>query len=140
MSNRMKKSICLILIFSLYSLVTSAEVLAINYKCKIDKVFESTIKENVILESYVGKEFTVDRKTGIMVGSLKNSYITKPQVIDFGSNQNSYKVIASLKASEGVGAGSNIYALTIDEFESNNNKPFVFLQNNQVFFGSCVHY
>jgi hypothetical protein len=136
----MKKSDLLKFTWVLYSLLFSANTLAFDYKCKIDRVFESTIKEDVILKSFLGQEFTVDRKTGIMVGSLKNSYITKPQVIDLGSKENSYKVIASLKVSEGVSVGSNIYALTIDEFEPGNNKPFVFLENNEVFFGSCVHY
>lgn len=122
------------------SSILSANALSFDYKCRIDRVFEAQITENVVLKSFLGQEFTVDRSTGIMVGALKNSYVTSPQIIDFGSGENSYKVITSLKVSEGAGRGSNIYALTINEFESGPEKSFAFLRNDEVFFGLCKHY
>jgi len=127
---------------SLFLLLSSEFSLAseFDYKCNIERVVSSEVANESSLKFYIGQEFTVDRKTGMMVGALKNSYVTKPQVIDFGSNENSYKVIASLKVSEGAGAGSNIYALTISEFIRGSSKPFVFLQNSNIFLGSCKHF
>ena len=91
-------------------------------------------------KNYIGQKFTVDRINGIMAGSLKNSYLTKPQVIDYGSKENSYKVITTMTQSQGVGYGSNMYALNILEYIDGDKKPFVFLQNEIVFFGTCIHF
>ncbi len=115
-----------------------------DYKCEIERV--SVVEGNdsntykMFAESFIGQEFTVDRKTGLMVGSLKNSYVTSPQVIDIGSSENSYKVVSTMRVDQGAGAGSNIYALNVDEFIEGPKKPFVFLQNNKVFFGTCEHF
>lgn len=89
---------------------------------------------------YIGKEFTVERRTGLMAGILKNSYFTKPQVIDIGSRDNSFKVINSLRLEEGLGSGTNIYALTINEYERSEKKGFVFLVNDTVYLGTCKHF
>ena len=89
---------------------------------------------------YLGKEFTVERRTGLMAGILKNSYFTKPQVIDRGSRDNAFKVINSLRIEEGLGSGTNIYALTINEYESSDKKTFVFLANDNVYLGMCKHF
>ena len=75
-----------------------------------------------------------------MAGVLKNSYITMPQVIDYGSNDNAYKVVTTLRREEGAGAGSNIYALAISEYETSAQKPFVFLRNEFVYLGQCEHF
>jgi hypothetical protein len=90
--------------------------------------------------NYVGKEFSVERNSGVMAGILKNSYVTKPQVIDLGSKDNSYKAVTTLRKEQGAGFGSNIYALTVLEHVEAPKKPFVFLSNDIVFFGSCVHF
>tara|TARA_B110000971_G_scaffold113740_1_gene116685 strand:- start:2657 stop:2884 length:228 start_codon:yes stop_codon:yes gene_type:complete len=75
-----------------------------------------------------------------MAGALKNYYITKPQVIDSVSKDNSFKVVTSLRLGEGGGVGSNIYTLTINEFDKSPKKPFVFLYNDVVFFGTYEHF
>lgn len=115
-----------------------------DYKCKIERLIfasgDSGSSYETYKKLYLGKEFTVDRESGVMVGELKNSYVTRPQVIDFGSTENSYKVVTTMKTEQGSGAGSNIYALNIDEFVSVPKKPFVFMQNNKVFLGFCEHY
>jgi hypothetical protein len=75
-----------------------------------------------------------------MAGVLKNSYVTKPQVIDSGSKDNAFKVVTTMSIEQGVGAGSNIYALTIIEYDKSPKKPFIFLNNDVVFFGACEHF
>ena len=115
-----------------------------DYKCVIERVSsasgDSGTSHQFYVDNYVGGEFSVDRTSGVMAGALKNSYVTKPEVIDFGSSENSYKVIATMRVDQGAGAGSSVYALTIEEFGSDNEKPFVFLMNATVFFGKCEHF
>lgn len=140
----MEKYLGCIVTIILIVLSTNVAAVGSDYKCKIERIsFASGDSGNsyeLYEEYYLGKGFTVDRKSGVMVGELKNSYVTDPQVIDFGSSENSFKVIASMRKDQGAGAGSNIYALTIEEFEVGAKKPFVFLKNSKVFFGFCEHY
>lgn len=75
-----------------------------------------------------------------MAGVLKNSYVTRPQVIDSGSKDNSYKVITTMKKEERFGAGSNIYVLTVNEFDEADKKPFIFLENATAYLGTCIHF
>jgi hypothetical protein len=116
-----------------------------DFICVIQRISTAkTDPNNLILDLYkkvfIGERFTVERKTGIMAGTLKNSYATKPQIIDSGSKDNSFKVITTMRLQEGAGAGSQIYALTINEYDNSPKKPFVFLDNDVAFFGSCEHF
>lgn len=36
-----------------------------------------------------------------MAGALKNSYVTDPQVIDYGSTEDSYKAVATMRKDQG---------------------------------------
>jgi hypothetical protein len=114
-----------------------------NYKCTIERVEHSHGEKDsplrLYIATYVGKTFTVDRKTGLMKGAIENSYATIPEVVDPGSKDNSFKVVTTMKLSQGAGKGSNLYALVIDEFVESPRKPFVFLQNEAVYFGYCEH-
>jgi len=71
---------------------------------------------------------------------LKNSYMTKPEVIDFGSEGNSFKVVTTLRREQGVGRGSNAYLLVVNEYAQGPTKPFLFVENDEVYFGTCVHF
>ena len=109
-----------------------------DYRCTI----ESTVaaKEKPINRIYIGKQFIVEKRTGLMTGALKNSYVTDPQVIDYGSTENSYKSVATMRKDQGAGVGSSIYALTINEYDEGDRKPFIFLQNDEAFLGWCEHF
>ena len=117
---------------------------ASDYRCVITSRASAGEESLAVKKSqekiYLGQEFTVERRTGLMAGILKNSYFTKPQVIDSGSKDNSFKVINSLRLEEGLGSGTNIYALTINEFERTEKKGFVFLVNDTVYLGTCKHF
>jgi hypothetical protein len=120
-------------------LVTATNAWATDdYRCTI----ESTVaaKEKPINRIYIGKQFTVERRIGLMAGALKNSYVTDPQVIDYGSAENSYKAVATMRKDQGAGVGSSIYALTINEYDESDRKPFIFLQNDEAFLGWCEHF
>ena len=60
-----------------------------DYRCKIERVAAAEPLSGKLLDyqktKYVGKEFTIDRRTGVISGVLTNTYITRPEVIDFGS-------------------------------------------------------
>lgn len=115
-----------------------------DYKCKIERISLASGDQgnsyDMYVKNYVGEEFTVLRSSGLMAGPLKNSYVTTPKVIDFGSTENSHKVVTTMTKEQGAGAGSNIYTLIVLEYEKGPNKPFVFLENDVVFFGICSHF
>jgi hypothetical protein len=115
-----------------------------DYRCTIGRVATAEALPNSQLElrvkNYVGKEFTVERGTGTMAGTLKNSYITKPEVIDFGSDEDSYKVVTTLRREQGAGRGSNVYVLIVNEYKNGTSKPFTFLENDEIYFGTCLHF
>jgi hypothetical protein len=115
-----------------------------DYRCIIERVATADAPPNAHLDfqikNYLGKEFTVERRTGMMAGALKNSYITKPEVIDAGSDDNSYKAVTTLRKEQGAGRGSNAYVLIVSEYKKGPAKPFTFLDNDDVFFGTCFHF
>ena len=129
-------AVCCLIAFNAFS--------APDYRCLVDRRMaagqETSAVRKMHDKEYLGKEFTVERRTGLMAGVLKNSYFTKPQVIDSGSRDNAFKVINSMRLEEGLGSGTNIYALTINEYESSDKKAFVFLANDVVYLGTCKHF
>ncbi|WLI06720.1 hypothetical protein PSH66_29835 [Pseudomonas sp. FP597] len=66
--------------------------------------------------------------------------MTDPQVIDQGSLETSFKVVTTIRKDQGAGAGSSIYALTINEYQEGAKKPFIFLNNDEAFLGWCEHF
>ena len=115
-----------------------------NYRCTITQrvtaAAESPAIQKAQDKAHIGRQFSVDRKTGVMTGSLMNAYAVEPQVIDSGSAEGAYKVVTTIRQDEGAGFGSAIYALTINEQEETEQKPFVFLENDKVYLGRCVHF
>ena len=110
-----------------------------DYKCTISGAFQVNSDGAQVthaLKSYIGGQFTVERSSGVMAGSLRNMYATKPIVIDRGSKENSFKVITTMKTD----ITSNIYSLTVNEYIEGDIKPFVFLNNSDVYYGVCVHF
>ncbi|MBI6941304.1 hypothetical protein JET76_08125 [Pseudomonas putida] len=121
------------------ALVGAANAWALSdYRCTVERTVSAS--ENSYSHIYVGKQFTVERTTGVMAGALKNSYVTEPQVIDYGSSENSYKVVSMLRREMGDVGGSNVYALTINEHKDGARKPFAFLSNDDVYLGWCEHF
>ena len=62
-------------------LVATANAWAADYyRCTIESIVPA--KEKPINRIDIGKQFTVEKRNGLMAGILKNSYITDPEVID----------------------------------------------------------
>ncbi|WP_147453674.1 hypothetical protein [Pseudomonas prosekii] len=111
---------------------------ATDYRCTVERT-DSTSKSSVG-HVFIGKQFTVERRTGVMAGALKNSYVTAPQVIDPGSTENSFKVMTTMQLDQGLGSGSALYALVVNEYQDGPRKNFVFLDGSDVYFGWCEHF
>lgn len=126
-------------IVALFAMIGAASAsAAVDYRCTVERVVAASEGESN--QVYIGKQFTVDRQTGLMIGALKNSYVTEPQVIDHGSLETSFKVVTTMRKDQGAGASSNIYALTINEYQNGSRKPFIFLNNDEAFLGWCEHF
>jgi predicted small secreted protein len=115
-----------------------------DYLCTIERLSFAEGDSGDVYEShksrYIGEKFTVERYSGIMAGRLNNSYVNKPQIIDYGSNENAYKVVTTMKLNEGAGSGSYIITLIVNEYEEKPKKSFVYLINDYVYFGHCEHF
>lgn len=115
-----------------------------DYRCKIERIHAADGETDPILlqerKLKVGREFTIDRATGVMAGSLKNSFATRPQVIDRGSKDNAFKAVTTMRVDQGIGEGSAIYALVVNEYIDAAKKPFVFMSGDIVYFGECTHF
>lgn len=115
-----------------------------DYRCTIERVYDAEGERSTIIDgmrkAFVGKEFTVDRRTGLMVGALKNSFLTDPVVVDPGSTENSFKVANTMRRDQGLGSGSTLSALVVKEYVDSPAKPFSFLLDGTVYFGRCIHF
>jgi len=140
----MQKQIGHVALFLASVITISVATASSDYRCTIERLSLAAGDSGDVYEfqkkHYVGKQFTIERSSGLMAGALKNSYVTEPQVIDLGSKENAYKVVTTMRLDQGAGAGSNIYGLTVSEHEQGDKKPFVFLANDAVYFGNCEHF
>lgn len=131
-------SALLLIIFSIGNV--NASQASDDYRCTIERFSQAQgdvgPSYKMLKESFVGKQFTVDRASGITVGALKNSTNSKPTVIDRGNRENSFKVVSMLGADQGM-PGTTVTALNVMEFVEGNRKPFNFMINDGVFFGTC---
>ena len=111
-----------------------------DYLCTIERFSQAQgdvgPSYKMIKDNLVGKQFTVDRVSGITVGTLKNSTDSKPAVIDRGNSENSFKVVSVVSADRGM-PGTSVTALNVMEFIGGNKKPFNYMINDGVFFGTC---
>lgn len=124
-------------------LVGGANAVA-DYRCTIEKRINASPElpavQKMQEKAYIGKQFSVERQTGIMAGALQNAFTDDPEIIDNGSAENAFKVVSTIKSEEEHVYGSNVYALVINENEKSAQKPFVFLENGVVYLGQCEHF
>lgn len=113
-----------------------------DYQCHIQTIGNPDghgSNRKYLEKNFLGKIFTVDRSTGVMTGAIKNDYVGKPTVIDYGSKENSFKVLSSL-SKEAKTAGTYVTVLVVEEHSESNKKPFTYMDNLDVLFGYCVDY
>ena len=122
-------------------LVTSSvAVAAPDYRCVIKEVATANPSSSDTFTFNIGREFTVERRSGVIAGAVRNRFFTDPVVVDPGSDSNAYKVVSTLRLGEGEGVGSIATLLTINEYEDTPEKAFLFADGDVAYFGSCVHF
>jgi hypothetical protein len=108
------------------------------YKCHVSQVIK--LSDDGTLDDWDAfalnrKEFVVDRGTGRMTGAVTNHNMWgKPQVVDYGSHAQAFKVITVYKPMV------SLDYLYVEEFADSTNKPFLFLTGNVVVSGLCASY
>lgn len=125
-------------------LCTAGVAHAQDFRCKVDQIISaaplSAQAQTFLNQSYLGKEFTVERRTGQMAGVLKILSPVATQVIDMGDKENGFKMVATMRKEQGLGAASAVYALVINTFDEAARKPFMFTNNATAYVGSCTNF
>ena len=124
--------------FLLSSLILANPVFSFadSYKCIVTNAYDLTesgaLSQSGFPTIYIGREFVVDRDTGIMVGGLSNinDYGT-PVVNHRGSKDTSFKVLTLYSPY------SYVDYLEVIEFEKKPLKPFSFHSLSNIFTGLC---
>lgn len=112
-----------------------------HYRCTIKEVWAQNMRDGTLhpLEGLagimVGEEFMVDRDTGrILHDALMNcSIFDEPEVLDPGSDEQSFKVITIYRPSV------TIDLLTVSEYAAGDEKPFRYWDSNTLYTGICTH-
>lgn len=107
-----------------------------DYQCTIERIDSSIRPGGMSGDSSKGKQFSVNRQTGVMTEALKNAFHAQPTVIDEGSSENAFKAVTTFKQD----VGSGVYVINVAEFADTQKKPFIYTSGSDVYFGHCVHY
>jgi len=125
-------------------------LILISGMCFAFNDFKCTIKDAVHLEDngtlnhksdivtgYLGKEFTVNRKTGLITGAGINNSMSgqMPTVYDYLPQENGYKAVTLYKPN------NTVDYLQINQYSENKEKPFFFKGAFGIMVsGTCVFY
>ncbi|MGH8419974.1 MAG: hypothetical protein ACRER8_22275 [Pseudomonas sp.] len=114
-----------------------------DYLCTIQRVTSSLYaagdRHELDKKVYVGKTFTVNRLTGAMSGALRSSPVAQPIIIDYGSSENSFKVVTAMNPQQSPGPGTFLETLVVSEFIESAQKPFVVASGETIYLGVCEH-
>ena len=115
-----------------------------DYLCTIQRVASALYAAGDLHELdkkvYVGKKFTISRLTGSMSGALRSPLVVAPIVVDYGSSENSFKVVTAMNQQQSIGPGTLLETLTVSEYIESAQKPFVVASGESVYFGICEHF
>lgn len=118
----MNKMRVFVLILCLRALSSMAEAGDLSYECVIKHVYKLT--DDGLLEisgwqnQFQGNSFTISRETGTIAGKvLTTVFAEETRVVNFGSNENSFKAIADFK--------DQFQLIEIQEFKKGTQKPFI---------------
>ncbi len=131
----------------IYLWLTLAFISTLPMKVSAFDGFKCTIKETVspgnsgklvedeFYRGFEGREFTVDRKTGRMIGALKNyEQYGEPKVLNEGSMNKAFRVITEYRPSV------NFEYLTVETYEDDEILPFIFVSSSTIISGTCSKY
>lgn len=134
-----KMKIVFFIVLILFSGVCSAFD---NFKCTIkDAIYledNGTLNhKSHIVEWYLGKEFVVNRTTGLITGAriINNMSGQMPSVYDYLPEENGYKAVTLYKPN------NTMDYLQINQFSKNTEKPFFFKGAfGTMVSGTCINY
>ncbi len=111
-----------ILFFALYAYTSFSYSGDLSYNCVIKKVYDVNETGELVASSFEsefkGSKFSVSRETGRIIGNTLTTVLAKEtRVINYGSNENSFKAIAEFE--------SQFQLIEINEFKKDNKKPFI---------------
>ncbi|UQN40812.1 hypothetical protein [Agarivorans sp. B2Z047] len=113
---------------------------AFTYHCEVKSEFVLTDTGTLKLENkvYVGSMFSVERKTGVVLGEgIENSVFPTKQVIDAGSKEQAYQLVWISHEVIGVKGAYNSSYLRIQEYYEGTNKPFILNLGYKTLTGIC---
>jgi len=129
-----KRSIMLY-IFSIF-MATDYTYASDAFKCVVKDAKSAGVSGRLetddFYNKFVGREFTVDRATGVMVGALKNhaSY-GAPKILNDGSEKKAFRVITVYEPSVAFDY------LTVETYNKKSQMPFIFVSSSTVVSGIC---
>jgi hypothetical protein len=131
----MRKCLLLCILFS--NTIFAGEY---SYSCEVNNEYtlhdDGTLKQDQRI--YIGSKFNVERKSGVVLGDgVGNSSYPTKQVIDAGSNAQSYKLIWISREVIGYKGSHNSVYLNIEEYNSNSLKPFTLHLGSTILSGQC---
>ena len=123
------------LVTALIFYASGAHAGAGSYVCTV-AAFNRLTNEGILTadskDPIIGKEFAVDRSTGKIIGRYIGTQGFNTQVLDSGSDNQSFKMLAT----NPVGFLHVLY-LEIQEFNKGLKKPFLLVDAAIVYSGSC---
>jgi hypothetical protein len=75
-----------------------------------------------------------------MSGVLRSSLVAQPIVIDYGSSENSFKVVTAMNPQQSPGPGTFLETLIVSEYIESIQKPFVVASGENIYLGVCEHF
>lgn len=118
----MRKFTKFILFCCLFFLVSTSVAADFTYDCIIKHVYDvnevGELKTPVFGGQFKGDKFSVSRETGKIIGNTLTTALAKEtRVVNYGSNEDSFKAIAEFK--------DQFQLIEIKEFKKGGEKPFV---------------
>jgi len=132
------RRIFIVLALLLLSPLSIAVTLHDSYSCEVKSIrlLDEDGTAGIVGERYpshhLGSIFVIDRFTGRMLGGLKNyDGIDQPEVMDFGSEKQSLKIITTY--------GPYVYIdyLIVEIYVDALEKPFMFISSSTIYTGLC---
>jgi len=106
--------------------------IAKRHSIENDGTLDSAVRTPIV-KKILESEFTVDRQSGKIIGVYVSTGGYKTEVLDIGSKQQSFKVLA--RSAFGF---LHVMYLEIQEFSDEPYKPFVLIDGSVIYTGRCL--
>jgi hypothetical protein len=131
--------VCYIVLFFM-ALVSSAYAGGIEYYCTVKQVLKLSDEGKIVVDEvksrvYVGKDFRINRNTGVISSGVPFSSFEKMRVLFPGSSKHSFIGLAA----DEYGPFPIASLIEIHEFVSGPVKPFLWqIRGAELYSGTCL--